>query len=51
MAVLREKGREPFMHIEKIYEMIREKIHENPVDKLRRLGAGIGDNVQYYFIA
>lgn len=48
MAVLREKGREPFMHIEKIYEMIREKIHENPVDKLRRLGAVIGDNVHIY---
>lgn len=36
------------MFIEKLYEMMQKKIHENPVDKLRRLGAVIGDNVHIY---
>ena len=36
------------MFIEKIYEKVRSKIHEDPVDKLRRLGAEIGSNVHIY---
>ena len=36
------------MFIERIYEKIRRKIHEDPVDKLRRLGAKIGNNVHIY---
>ena len=36
------------MFLEKIYEKVRSKIHEDPVDKLRRLGAEIGSNVHIY---
>lgn len=36
------------MFVEKLYEKIKNKIHENPIDKLRRLGAVIGNNVHIY---
>lgn len=36
------------MFVERLYEMIWKKIHEKPIDKLRRLGAVIGDNVHIY---
>ena len=36
------------MLVEWLYEKIRNKIHENPVDKLRRLGGTIGTNVHIY---
>lgn len=36
------------MFVEWLYEKIRNKMHENPVDKLRRLGATIGTNVHIY---
>lgn len=36
------------MFVEILYEKIKNKIHENPVDKLRRFGAVIGNNVHIY---
>lgn len=32
----------------KLYEKVREKYHKNPVDRLRKGGAVIGDNVHIY---
>lgn len=32
----------------KLYEKIREKFHQNPIDRLRENGAVIGDNVHIY---
>lgn len=32
----------------KLYEKLREKFHQNPIDRLRENGAVIGDNVHIY---
>lgn len=34
--------------LRKLYEKIREKYHQNPIDRLRENGAVIGDNVHIY---